>query len=274
MEAGIEKGTARIVSNPLFTFAFGVLTALTATALLPSTAPNSAENRSIAKLAQAPIVRVTAGSPPTATISQTPAENDSGETVSATEYQQILRDIRTASEEHLKFRRGLLRATMRNRELESEMAALRGGDSKSQEELDAIAEREELLRQQPVSFDFTRASLRDSLRFLADDAGIDFLMPEMPLPENTLITFKVEASPFQILETVAHTHGYALAKEGPVWTLDWAGTDPSGANSALNAIEAFEESTGMPATNEEFEALSGGSYLSPAFNRLLAKLNP
>ncbi|MCP4848713.1 MAG: hypothetical protein GY899_12285 [Verrucomicrobiaceae bacterium] len=76
------------------------------------------------------------------------------------------------------------------------------------------------LRKAPEkNYDFNRASVRDVLRFLADDAEIDFVaLPEDGDNNNTkLITFSLNKSPFSALETISRMNGVALVFEDNVW---------------------------------------------------------
>lgn len=67
-------------------------------------------------------------------------------------------------------------------------------------------------------YSFTRAQLRDVLRFLAEDAGINYMaLPETEGEKDKLITFNVVASPFIALETVANTYGVALLLDRGIW---------------------------------------------------------
>ena len=75
------------------------------------------------------------------------------------------------------------------------------------------------LRNAPIKqYDFNRASVRDVLRFLADDAGIDFVaLPEDGNDSAKLITFSINKSPFSALETIAKMNGVSLIYEDEVW---------------------------------------------------------
>lgn len=77
----------------------------------------------------------------------------------------------------------------------------------------------EKLRNAPVKlYNFDRASLRDVLRFLADDAGIPFVaLQESSAAESTLVTFTLRASPFRALETIARANGIQLFYENGIW---------------------------------------------------------
>ena len=67
-------------------------------------------------------------------------------------------------------------------------------------------------------YNFNRASLRDVLRFLADDAGISFIaLPEEATTNSRLVTFSLKASPFSALEIVARNNGIALIYEEGIW---------------------------------------------------------
>jgi len=75
-----------------------------------------------------------------------------------------------------------------------------------------------LRREPPKMFTFDRASLRDTLRYLADDAGIPFVgIPESDTANRRLVTFTMEASPFTALESVCRDNGIRLTYENGVW---------------------------------------------------------
>ena len=79
----------------------------------------------------------------------------------------------------------------------------------------------------PKLYTFERASLRDVLRFLADDAGIPFIsMQERAVPppdgrpaslDDILVTFTMRASPFLVLESIAKANDIALVYDSGVW---------------------------------------------------------
>lgn len=80
----------------------------------------------------------------------------------------------------------------------------------------------------PKLYTFERASLRDVLRFLAEDAGIPFISIQERAPgaagdsrpspiEDILVTFTMRASPFLVLESVAKANDIALVYDGGVW---------------------------------------------------------
>ncbi len=75
------------------------------------------------------------------------------------------------------------------------------------------------LRREPARmFTFDRASLRDVLRYLADDAGIPFVgIPESDAANKRLVTFTMEASPFTALESVCRDNGVRLVYDNGVW---------------------------------------------------------
>ena len=76
------------------------------------------------------------------------------------------------------------------------------GMSQSRLETSPLYEKEaNLLRKAPIKeYDFNRASVRDVLRFLANDAEIDFVaMPENGNDDAKLITFSLNKSPFAAL---------------------------------------------------------------------------
>lgn len=79
----------------------------------------------------------------------------------------------------------------------------------------------------PRLYTFDRASLRDVLRFLADDAGIPFISMQERVPsgdgsgpqsiDDILVTFTMRASPFLVLESIAKANDIALIYENGVW---------------------------------------------------------
>ncbi len=75
------------------------------------------------------------------------------------------------------------------------------------------------LRRLPAKmFTFDRASLRDVLRYLADEAGLPFVgLPETETANRRLVTFTMEASPFTALESVCSENDVRLHFENGVW---------------------------------------------------------
>lgn len=79
----------------------------------------------------------------------------------------------------------------------------------------------------PKLYKFDRASLRDVLRFLADDAGVPFISMQERIPsersanvasiDDILVTFTMRASPFLVLESIAKANDVALIYENGVW---------------------------------------------------------
>ena len=70
----------------------------------------------------------------------------------------------------------------------------------------------------PERFTFDRASLRDVLRFLAEAAGIPYIgIPEHAPQAQQLVTFRMTASPFAALESVARQNDIKLSYEDGVW---------------------------------------------------------
>jgi len=70
----------------------------------------------------------------------------------------------------------------------------------------------------PAQYDFTKALLADVLGFLAKDSGISFFsLPEDSAEGQSLITFNIKASPFQVLETLCKANGLALVPDNGIW---------------------------------------------------------
>jgi len=67
-------------------------------------------------------------------------------------------------------------------------------------------------------YTFDRASLRDVLRYLAYEAGIQYVaLQESSAAESTLITFTLRSSPFRALEVIANANGISLFYENGIW---------------------------------------------------------
>lgn len=70
----------------------------------------------------------------------------------------------------------------------------------------------------PRPYEFSKAMLGDVIRFLATDAGMSFFsLPDGSPEADRLITFTLNASPFQALETLCKANGLALVPDGGIW---------------------------------------------------------
>lgn len=95
----------------------------------------------------------------------------------------------------------------------------------------------------PERFAFDRALLRDVLRFLAEQAGMPFLsIPENSPQAQQLVTFRMTASPFAALESVARQNDIKLVYEDGVWFLRVAGENNL---TALRELEDSNELVGV-----------------------------
>jgi hypothetical protein len=96
----------------------------------------------------------------------------------------------------------------------------------------------------PERFTFDRALLRDVLRFLAEQAGIPFVsIPETSPQAQRLVTFRMTASPFAALESVARQNDVKLLFDTGVWTLKQASDAESYRDSREAAIRKKLEET-------------------------------
>ena len=78
----------------------------------------------------------------------------------------------------------------------------------------------------PDTFTFDRSSLRDVLRFLAEEAGIPFIgIPENSPKAQRLVTFRMNASPFSAIESLARQNDIKLRYDDGVWFMGLA--DPN-----------------------------------------------
>lgn len=67
-------------------------------------------------------------------------------------------------------------------------------------------------------YEFSKAMLGDIIRFMATDAGISFFsLPDGSPEADRLITFTLNAAPFQALETLCKANGLALVLDGGIW---------------------------------------------------------
>lgn len=69
----------------------------------------------------------------------------------------------------------------------------------------------------PRLYEFDRASLRDVLRFLADEAGIPFVALPEDAAQDRQVTFTMRAAPFRVLEIISKSNGVALFFENGIW---------------------------------------------------------
>ena len=70
----------------------------------------------------------------------------------------------------------------------------------------------------PQNFNFDRSALRDVLRLLAEEAGIPYIgIPEHSPKAQRLVTFRMSASPFTALESLARQNDIKLNYEDGVW---------------------------------------------------------
>src|SRR3954467_964752 len=70
----------------------------------------------------------------------------------------------------------------------------------------------------PRPYEFSKAMLGDVIRFMATDAGISFFsLPDGSPEGDKLITFTLNASPFQALETLCKANQLALVYDGGIW---------------------------------------------------------
>lgn len=90
----------------------------------------------------------------------------------------------------------------------------------------------------PEDFTFDRASLRDVLRFLAEQAGIPYIgIPEHSPKAQRLVTFKMAASPFAALESVARQNDIRLTYDDGVWFMGFRDANLERARKAENENE-------------------------------------
>ncbi len=82
----------------------------------------------------------------------------------------------------------------------------------------AEAKAAELRKARPQQYDFAKANLGDVLRFLATDAGINFIsLPDDSPINQRLVTFSINSSPFEVLETLCRANGLVLAFDQNRW---------------------------------------------------------
>jgi type II secretory pathway component GspD/PulD (secretin) len=80
------------------------------------------------------------------------------------------------------------------------------------------AQAEQLRRASAKQCDFDKALLGDVLRFLAKDAGINFIsLPEDSPESKRVVSFSIQGSPFTVLETLCKAHTLALIPDGDMW---------------------------------------------------------
>jgi type II secretory pathway component GspD/PulD (secretin) len=115
----------------------------------------------------------------------------------------------------------------------------------------------------PQQFDFSKALLSDVLRFLATDAGISFFsLPDDSEEGTRMVTFSINASPFQVLETLCKSNALALIPDNGIWYIRPA-DDKELLGKAYeikhNALERLEKIGGGGATTSSSSAGGGAS---------------
>lgn len=116
----------------------------------------------------------------------------------------------------------------------------------------------------PERFTFDRALLRDVLRFLAETAGIPYIgIPENSPQASQLVTFRMTASPFAALESVARQNEIKIVYEDGVWFLRVGGENSV---AAIRELESSNELVGViyqlrhdPADRVDFRGQTGAS---------------
>jgi hypothetical protein len=125
------------------------------------------------------------------------------------------------------------------------------------------AEAARLRSMEPSQYDFSKAILSDVLRFLATDAGLSFFsLPDDSKEGSQLITFSINASPFQVLETLCRAHGLAMIPENGIWYIRPADDrELQGKSYEIrhNALERVEKVSGSSSGGGSSGGLSGGS---------------
>lgn len=120
------------------------------------------------------------------------------------------------------------------------------------------AEATRLRNAPPAQYDFSKAMLADVLRFLATDAGISFFsLPDDSKEGSRLITFSINSSPFQVLETLCSANGLAMIPENGIWYIRPADDrELTGKSYEIrhNSLERVEKITG----NSSFAGTSAG----------------
>jgi len=82
----------------------------------------------------------------------------------------------------------------------------------------AASKAKELRKARPQQYDFAKANLGDVLRFLATDAGINFIsLPDDNPINQKLVTFSINSSPFEVLETLCRANGLVLVLDQNRW---------------------------------------------------------
>lgn len=114
----------------------------------------------------------------------------------------------------------------------------------------------------PSQYDFSKAILSDVLRFLATDAGLSFFsLPDDSKEGSQLITFSINASPFQVLETLCRAHGLAMIPENGIWYIRPADDrELLGKSYEIrhNALERVEKISGSGGASTSGSGFGGG----------------
>ncbi|MFZ4763532.1 MAG: type II secretion system protein GspD [Roseimicrobium sp.] len=108
-------------------------------------------------------------------------------------------------------------------------------------------------------YEFSKAMLGDVIRFMATDAGISFFsLPDGSPEADRLITFTLNASPFQALETLCKANGLALVLDGGIWYVRPADDKELLGKAYAIKYNAFERVSKVNASNTGSSPVSQG----------------
>ena len=124
------------------------------------------------------------------------------------------------------------------------------------------------LRAKPTrQYEFQKALLGDVLRFLATDSEISFFsLPDGSPEGEKLVSFNLNASPFQALETLCKANGLALVLDGGIWFIRSAEDRELMGRSYEVKHNSFEKITKESSGSGSGSSSSGSSSSSSASN--------
>lgn len=113
---------------------------------------------------------------------------------------------------------------------------------------------ERLRLQRAQNYQFYQAGLGDVLRFLATDCSINWISASEGMPmEDRLLTFRMEASPFAVMEKICEMNGLHLVHHNNIWYLTEHAEDEERYRKAPRLVGPEVEQLRDPALKQQYD---------------------
>lgn len=113
---------------------------------------------------------------------------------------------------------------------------------------------ERLRLQRAQNYQFYNAGLGDVLRFLATDCSINWISASGGMPmEDRLLTFRMNASPFAVMEKICEMNGLHLVHQNSIWYLTEHAEDEERYRKAPRLVGPEVEKLRDPALKQQYD---------------------